>query len=128
MSVKEAVRVAQSNNFMGLICSSRLLVRRKVFFFLSVSWGDSYLFSIWFDWLMGLFFFRQNVAPALIESIKVAGLVLVMNTSEEDASSMSGAAVVSAAASRLLLCRMPDGVDGILQRNGILRFNETIDM
>ena len=26
MSVKEAVRVAQSNNFMGLICSSRLLV------------------------------------------------------------------------------------------------------
>lgn len=26
MSVKEAVRIAQSNNFMGLICSSRLLV------------------------------------------------------------------------------------------------------
>lgn len=27
MSVKEAVRIAQSNNFVGLICSSRLLVR-----------------------------------------------------------------------------------------------------
>ena len=26
MSVKEAVRIAQSNNFMGLICSARLLV------------------------------------------------------------------------------------------------------
>ena len=26
ISVKEAVRIAQSNNFMGLICSSRLLV------------------------------------------------------------------------------------------------------
>ena len=26
MSVKEAVRVAQSNNFMGLVCNSRLLV------------------------------------------------------------------------------------------------------
>lgn len=26
MSVKEAVRIAQSNNFMGLVCSSRLLV------------------------------------------------------------------------------------------------------
>ena len=25
MSIKESVRVAQSNNFMGLICSSRLL-------------------------------------------------------------------------------------------------------
>lgn len=26
LSIKEAVRVAQGNNFMGLICSSRLLV------------------------------------------------------------------------------------------------------
>lgn len=26
MSVKEAVRIAQSNNFMGLVCSARLLV------------------------------------------------------------------------------------------------------
>lgn len=26
MSIKEAVRIAQSNNFMGLVCSSRLLV------------------------------------------------------------------------------------------------------
>lgn len=26
MSVKEAVQIAQSNNFMGLVCSSRLLV------------------------------------------------------------------------------------------------------
>ena len=27
VSVKEAVRVAQSNNFMGMVCNSRLLVR-----------------------------------------------------------------------------------------------------
>ena len=27
MSVKESVRIAQSNNFMGLVCASRLLVR-----------------------------------------------------------------------------------------------------
>lgn len=27
ISVKEAVRIAQSNNFMGLICNARLLVR-----------------------------------------------------------------------------------------------------
>lgn len=26
MSIKEAVKIAQSNNFMGLVCSSRLLV------------------------------------------------------------------------------------------------------
>ena len=30
MSVKEAVRIAQSNNFMGLVCSSRLLVSYKL--------------------------------------------------------------------------------------------------
>jgi len=27
LSVKEAVRIAKTNNFMGLVCSSRLLVR-----------------------------------------------------------------------------------------------------
>lgn len=27
LSVKEAVKIAQENNFMGLICSSRILVR-----------------------------------------------------------------------------------------------------
>lgn len=31
MSVKEAVRIAQSNNFMGLVCSSRLLVSQRSF-------------------------------------------------------------------------------------------------
>ncbi|KAI9734923.1 MAG: phosphate system positive regulatory protein pho81 [Cirrosporium novae-zelandiae] len=48
MSVKEAVRIAQSNNFMGLICCSHLL----------------------------------DMIPALVESVKVAGLVLVMDTSD----------------------------------------------
>ncbi|KAK3170906.1 hypothetical protein OEA41_002990 [Lepraria neglecta] len=84
MSVKEAVRIAQSNNFMGLVCSSRLL----------------------------------NMVPSLIESIKVAGLVLVTDTSEENASGGSAARAY----------RMPEGVDGILRGNGVLRFNEMIDM
>lgn len=55
--------------------------------------------------------------PSLIESIKTAGLVLVTDTSED---SPSTAAVRS--------YRMPDGVDGILRGNGVLRFNEMIDM
>ncbi|KAL8909727.1 MAG: hypothetical protein Q9207_000036 [Kuettlingeria erythrocarpa] len=77
-SVKEAVRIAQSNNFMGLVCSSRLL----------------------------------DLVPALIGSVKVAGLVLVTDRSEGD--SKGG--------------RIPEGVDGVLKGNGVLRFNETIDM
>lgn len=60
----------------------------------------------------------QNMLPSLIESIKVAGLVLVTDTSEEAPS--TGAAARS--------YRMPEGVDGILRGNGVLRFNEMIDM
>lgn len=56
------------------------------------------------------------MVPSLIESIKVAGLVLVTDTSDE--SLPSGSAVRS--------YRMPEGVDGMLKGNGILRFNEMI--
>ena len=62
--------------------------------------------------------FMQNMVPSLIESIKVAGLVLVTDTSEENASGGSAARAY----------RMPEGVDGILRGNGVLRFNEMIDM
>ena len=56
--------------------------------------------------------------PSLIESVKVAGLVLVTDTSEE--SLPSGSAVRS--------YQMPEGMDGMLKGNGVLRFNEMIDM
>ena len=48
----------------------------------------------------------------------MAGLVLVTDTSEENP--QSGSAAHSH--------RMPEGVDGMLKGNGILRFNEMIDM
>ncbi|KAL8793477.1 MAG: hypothetical protein Q9195_003960 [Heterodermia aff. obscurata] len=75
MSVKEAVRIAQSNNFMGL-----------------------------------------KMVPSLIESIKVAGLVLLTDTSKEQPKPARST------------YRMPEGVDGILRGNGVLRFNEMVDM
>ncbi|KAL3422460.1 Ankyrin repeat protein nuc-2 [Phlyctema vagabunda] len=85
-SIKEAVRIAQSNNFMGLICCSRLL----------------------------------DMIPALIEAIKSQGLVLVTDKSAEvvpDRNIRSDP-----------FPRLPDGIDGVLKANGVLRFNETIDM
>ena len=85
MSVKEAVRVAQSNNFMGLVCKSRLL----------------------------------ELVPALAESIKVAGLVLITDIS---GTSTRPKAPISS------FHGIPEGVDGILEDNAILRFTETIDM
>lgn len=60
------------------------------------------------------------MVPSLIESIKVAGLVLVTDTSEEPPPSGAPAPARS--------YQMPEGVDGMLRGNGVLRFNETIDM
>lgn len=88
MSIKEAVRIAQSNNFMGLVCSARLM----------------------------------NLVPALVKSIKVAGLVLVTATSEEE-DEESGVRDTGDTGDRGL-----DGVDGVLRRNGVLSFCEMIDM
>jgi len=84
-SIKEAVRIAQNNNFMGLICCSRLL----------------------------------DMIPALVEAIKAQGLVLVTDKSGEPA----GKAQLDDPFPRL-----PAGIDGVLKANGILRFNESIDM
>ncbi|GAB7348116.1 hypothetical protein MBLNU459_g6135t2 [Dothideomycetes sp. NU459] len=84
-SVKEAVRIAQSNNFMGLICSSRLL----------------------------------ELVPALVESVKVAGLVLITDVAD----TQSGTQIPHSA-----FHGGSDGLDGILEDNAILRFNESIDM
>ncbi|UKZ81961.1 anaphase-promoting complex subunit Apc3 [Trichoderma virens FT-333] len=85
MSIKEAVRIAQTNNFMGLICYSRLL----------------------------------DMVPALVDAVKSHGLALVMDKSSD-----------TPEASPLVdpFPRPPKGVDGILRRHGILRFNDSIDM
>jgi len=81
MSIKEAVRVAQANNFMGLLCTSRLL----------------------------------GLVPALIGSIKEAGLVLIADHSHDF--SQAKPSVLS----------LPKGVDGFLTDNAVLRFKEAID-
>ncbi|KAI0853729.1 SPX domain-containing protein [Daldinia vernicosa] len=84
-SVKETVRIAQGNNFMGLVCCSRLL----------------------------------NMVPALVDAIKSHGLALVVDKSAEEATEPYAHADV---------LPVPKGVDGILKGNGVLRFNESIDV
>jgi CDK inhibitor PHO81 len=58
--------------------------------------------------------------PALIESIKAQGLVLVTDKSAE------------LLAPKNILAdpfpRLPEGIDGVLKGNGVMRFNESIDM
>jgi len=91
ISVKEAVQIAKDNNFMGLICSSRLL----------------------------------SLAPALIDSIKTAGLVLVTDITE---SPTEGLIQRDAHIAQPCGQTTPDGVDGCLKGNSILCFNKTVDM
>jgi len=80
-SIKEAVRIAQSNNFMGLICTSRLL----------------------------------ELVPALVSSIKEAGLVLISDYSHDPALTHPG------------LLDLPQGADGLLMDNAVLRFKEAVE-
>ncbi|KAH8678080.1 ankyrin repeat protein nuc-2 [Xylariales sp. PMI_506] len=85
-SIKEVVRIAQSNNFMGLICCSRLL----------------------------------EMVPALIDAIKSQGLALVVDKSAEIPLEPRGPPQA--------FTRIPKGIDGLLRGNGVLRFNESLDM
>lgn len=64
--------------------------------------------------------------PALIESIKELGLVLVADTSDD-----SGETTKSSGNSSIAnewSYRMPEGVNGVMRGSGVLRFNDTIDM
>lgn len=61
------------------------------------------------------------MVPALVESIKELGLVLVADTSDEKGDRLRPERTQDA-------YRMPEGVNGIMRGNGVLRFNETIDM
>lgn len=60
------------------------------------------------------------MVPALIEAIKSQGLVLVIDKSAEQ--------VDENTSYNDPFPRLPDGVDGVLKANGVLRFNESIDM
>ncbi|KAI1631938.1 SPX domain-containing protein [Biscogniauxia mediterranea] len=85
-SVKEVVRIAQNNNFMGMVCCSRLL----------------------------------DMVPALVDAIKSHGLALVVDKSAEQ----SGEAQPFVDP----FPRIPKGVDGMLKSNGVLRFNESVEV
>jgi CDK inhibitor PHO81 len=82
MSIKECVRVAQSNNFMGLVCPSRLM----------------------------------NLVPALVTSIKEAGLVLLSDYSCDPTAGHTASIV-----------DLPPDIDGLLMENAVLRFRSTVD-
>jgi CDK inhibitor PHO81 len=62
------------------------------------------------------------LVPALIESIKVAGLVLVSDVSDVDEPPERSNSASS------FFHGIPDGLDGVLKTEGVLRFAETVDL
>ncbi|KAK3345093.1 ankyrin repeat protein nuc-2 [Neurospora tetraspora] len=101
-SIKDAVRTATSNNLMGLICSSRLL----------------------------------DMVPALVDAIKSHGLALVVDksgepeaaNSKDDDKQLGISGALGGLAGADPFPKLPKGVDGLLKSNGVLRFNEYIDV
>lgn len=84
----------------------------------------------------------QRMVPALIQSVKVAGLVLVADCAADTADgagSVGGNAGAAVDIGRAhfeersggdagSLLSLPEGIDGYLRKDGILRFFEMIDM
>ncbi|RAQ48998.1 ankyrin repeat protein nuc-2, partial [Aspergillus flavus] len=131
MSIKESARIAQSNNFMGLICRSSLLVRVSTpMCLLPTLFPFLAHYALWSSTNTELLWLLQNVVPALVETIKELGLVLVADTSDEVEPSGYKEALGAANAMGVAewAYRMPDGVNGAMKANGILRFNDMIDM
>lgn len=67
-----------------------------------------------------------EMVPALVDTVKQAGLVLV-----SDASDDAGITLQSTSPQNRMdtsWSMVPEGINGIMKGNGILRFNETIDM
>ena len=65
-----------------------------------------------------------------METIRELGLVLVADTSDEIGQSDRSDALTAADAMGVAewAYRMPDGVNGVMKANGVLRFNNMIDM
>lgn len=60
------------------------------------------------------------MVPSLINAIKSEGLVLVTDKSTEQPPPMDPLSDP--------FPRLPEGIDGVLKGNGVLRFNESIDV
>ena len=60
------------------------------------------------------------MVPDLVDAVRELGLVLVVDISNEQTESNNGGIKGWS--------NMPEGVNGILKRNGTLQFHDTIDM
>lgn len=69
-----------------------------------------------------------KMVPALVDTIKQAGLVLVSDASEEVDAVQGQQQHQSQGSGAAGWAMIPEGVNGIMKSNGILRFNETVDM
>lgn len=107
-SIKEVVRTAQSNNFMGLMVSSRLLVCSSLpllsFFINFFAWSCTDRTT-------------QKMVPALVDAIKAQGLALVVDKSSEVGPLFDPPPE-----------KLATGVDGVFKYTGVLRFTDSIDM
>lgn len=66
--------------------------------------------------------------PALIETIKEQGLVLIAETSDEESTNTTPSKPTAMRTATEWTYKTPEGVNGVMKATGVLRFNESIDM
>ena len=66
------------------------------------------------------------MVPALVDAIKSHGLALVVDRSDENLEQQPRGSIQQHYHDPFP--RLPKGIDGLLKGNGVLRFNETIDV
>jgi CDK inhibitor PHO81 len=64
---------------------------------------------------------RQDMVPALVDAIKSHGLALVIDKSADTPKQETSALADP-------FPRLPKGIDGVLKGDGVLQFNESIDV
>ncbi|EEH37064.2 ankyrin repeat protein nuc-2 [Paracoccidioides lutzii Pb01] len=137
MSIKESARIAQSNNFMGLMCRSSLLnvmpslveSIKELGLVLVADTSDEVLDKSRFG-IGTPSSSATTAAAAAISNNKISGGrgVEVGVAATAAASSCSPSAMGGGGGSAEWAYRMPEGVNGVMRSNGVLRFNDTIDM
>lgn len=77
----------------------------------------------------------QDMVPALVDAIKSHGLALVVDKSGEPTEAAANnekqlgiGGALGGLAGADPFPKLPKGVDGLLKSNGVLRFNEYIDV
>ena len=123
--------MAQANNLMGLMCTTQVLVSRPPPPHRAVPFPVLHDAQLPQMCRGSDFAARQTAVPALVGTVKVAGLVLVADAASDapaPATRGAGDGARPAAAAGRRGGEASRDIDGVLGADGTLRFHDTIEV